>query len=147
VLERATFKALELAHKYIGTEHILLGLLLPLPPKSNQYGDDRYKAAEILYELGISLGGARQEVLNLIAPENTKLLSGHHRASYNGVDLGETNDVRVEPPQPMSPSRVAILGAVARGWCHDKNTGKTMDKELAIAIADEVEKIMKPPQI
>ena len=31
-----------------------------------------------------------------------------------------------------------LLGAVARGWCHDANANKVMDEELATAIAREV---------
>lgn len=32
----------------------------------------------------------------------------------------------------------AIMQAVARGWCHEKNSKKVMDTDLAIAISDEV---------
>ena len=35
-------------------------------------------------------------------------------------------------------NREDVLGAVARGWCSEKNSGKTMDSDLAVAIADEV---------
>ncbi len=31
-----------------------------------------------------------------------------------------------------------IMQAVARGWCHEKNSSKTMDVDLAMAIADEI---------
>lgn len=31
-----------------------------------------------------------------------------------------------------------VLGAVARGWCHDANSNKVMDEDLAIAIAKEI---------
>lgn len=31
-----------------------------------------------------------------------------------------------------------IRGAVARGWCHDKNSAKVMDTDLAEAISQEV---------
>lgn len=34
-----------------------------------------------------------------------------------------------------------IRGAVARGWCHDKNSAKVMDSDLALAISDEVNKL------
>lgn len=41
--------------------------------------------------------------------------------------------------QPVSEAhREAVLGAVARGWCHPENANKEMDATLAIAIADEV---------
>lgn len=35
--------------------------------------------------------------------------------------------------------REALLGAIARGWCSEKNSHKTMDSDLAVAIFDEVE--------
>jgi hypothetical protein len=37
---------------------------------------------------------------------------------------------------------VAILQAVARGWCHPKNSGKVMDSDLAIAISAEVNALL-----
>jgi hypothetical protein len=36
-------------------------------------------------------------------------------------------------------NREALLGAIARGWCSEKNSHKTMDSDLAVAIYDEVE--------
>lgn len=33
----------------------------------------------------------------------------------------------------------SILGAVARGWCYEENANKTMDSDLAVAIAKEVQ--------
>lgn len=45
-------------------------------------------------------------------------------------------------PQPSAPSvepaAAAILGAVARGWCHPKTSDRVMNPDLAIAIAAEV---------
>ncbi len=40
-----------------------------------------------------------------------------------------------------------ICGAVARGWCHPENARKEMDSELALAIADEVQRLwgVAPP--
>ena len=34
-----------------------------------------------------------------------------------------------------------IIGAVARGWCSEKNANKTMDSDLAMAISEEVFKL------
>ena len=31
-----------------------------------------------------------------------------------------------------------LMGAVARGWCHENNSHKEMDVDLAMAIVDEV---------
>ena len=41
----------------------------------------------------------------------------------------------------------SLLGAVARGWCYEKNANKTMDVDLAVAIAKEVDALYTtPPQ-
>ena len=40
-------------------------------------------------------------------------------------------------------NREALLGAIARGWCSEKNSHKTMDSDLALAIFDEVERQIK----
>ena len=44
----------------------------------------------------------------------------------------------------MKKLKKAILGAVARGWCSEKNEHKEMDVDLANAIVDEVLKVLKP---
>jgi len=41
-------------------------------------------------------------------------------------------------PDEVSVFRNEPLGAIARGWCHPKNSHKEMDADLANAIADEV---------
>jgi len=40
-------------------------------------------------------------------------------------------------------NREELLGAIARGWCSEKNEHKTMDADLAVAIFDEVEQQIK----
>ena len=40
-------------------------------------------------------------------------------------------------------NREELLGAIARGWCSEKNSHKTMDSDLALAILDEVEQQIK----
>jgi hypothetical protein len=39
----------------------------------------------------------------------------------------------------------SVLGAVARGWCYEENANKTMDSELAVAIAKEVHALYTTP--
>jgi len=39
-----------------------------------------------------------------------------------------------------------ILGAIARGWCSKKNSSKTMDSDLVMAIADEIKAILRKAQ-
>jgi len=40
-------------------------------------------------------------------------------------------------------NREELLGAIARGWCSEKNSRKTMDSDLALAIFDEIERQIK----
>lgn len=40
----------------------------------------------------------------------------------------------------------SLLGAIARGWCYEENANKTMDTELALAIAKEVSALYAQPQ-
>ena len=37
-----------------------------------------------------------------------------------------------------------FMQAVARGWCHEKTSGKTMDTDLAMAITEELLKLKIP---
>ena len=39
----------------------------------------------------------------------------------------------------MLMTKEDIMQAVARGWCSEKNSGKTMDVDLAMAITAEIE--------
>lgn len=40
-----------------------------------------------------------------------------------------------------------IMQAVARGWCSEKNSSKTMDTDLAMAITEEILKIDNKPNL
>jgi len=62
VLELSQQEALRLGHNYVGTEHILLGLL--------REGDG--VAAQVLVRLGADLNGVRQQVI--------RLLQAHHES-------------------------------------------------------------------
>ena len=44
--------------------------------------------------------------------------------------------------QPAEVSDAELLGAIARGWCHPKNSGKEVDADLAAAIAEEIRAIL-----
>jgi ATP-dependent Clp protease ATP-binding subunit ClpC len=74
VLELSLREALQLGHNYIGTEHILLGIL--------REGENM--AARVLVQMGADLNRVRLEVIRLLAP----------RAEAEAMSLGES------PPPP-----------------------------------------------
>jgi ATP-dependent Clp protease ATP-binding subunit ClpC len=74
VLELSLREALQFGHNYIGTEHILLGLI--------REGDG--VAAQVLVKLGADLGRARQQVISLLqGPLEEEFTS----AAYDVADL------------------------------------------------------------
>jgi ATP-dependent Clp protease ATP-binding subunit ClpC len=70
VIEYAIEEARNLSHNYVGTEHLLLGLLR----------EDEGVAAQVLRNLGLKLEDVREEVLNLLG----------HNLEGNGEGGGET---------------------------------------------------------
>ncbi len=66
VLEYAMAEARELNHSYVGTEHLLLGLLR----------EEKGLAAKVLGELGIGLEEARAEMLKLLGSEGGEVEPG-----------------------------------------------------------------------
>jgi len=71
VLEYAMAEARELNHSYVGTEHLLLGLLR----------EEKGLAAKVLGELGIGLEEARAEMLKLLGSEGAALEPGNAPAT------------------------------------------------------------------
>ena len=59
MLEQSLREALQLGHNYIGTEHILLGLI--------REGEGEGVAAQVLVKLGADLNRVRQQVLQLLS--------------------------------------------------------------------------------
>ncbi|WP_195576661.1 ATP-dependent protease ATP-binding subunit ClpC [Paenibacillus sp. 1001270B_150601_E10] len=71
VIELSMDEARKLGHTYVGTEHILLGLIR----------EGEGVAARVLNNLGVSLNKARQQVLQLLG--SSEAVSSHHGASQN----------------------------------------------------------------
>jgi hypothetical protein len=68
-IKQAIQEAKNLHHNYIGTEHLLLGLIR----------DEESVAAQVLMKLGLKLSDVREGVLNLL---------GHDTASEGKIDCG-----------------------------------------------------------
>ena len=80
VLELSLREALQLGHSYIGTEHILLGLL--------REGDG--VATKIITQLGVDLVTMRQAVIEAIAGPQTERLAGGGVPEASGRAQGST---------------------------------------------------------
>ena len=70
VLELSLREALQLGHNYIGTEHILLGLIR----------EGEGVAAQVLVKLGADLNRVRQQVIQLLSGYQGKGAGGHRRS-------------------------------------------------------------------
>src|ERR1700739_2751185 len=115
VLQLSLREALQLGHNYIGTEHILLGLI--------REGDG--VAAQVLVKLGADLNRVRQQVIELISgqPPDRKLPRGGARVAAVQVRLDTIEDRLAAVEQQMGtradtsdldgPCRPAKIGS-----CH-----------------------------
>ncbi len=80
VLELSLREALQLGHNYIGTEHILLGLIR----------EGEGVAAQVLTKLGADLGGVRQQVIQLLSGYEGKEPVAAGAGPSEGTPAGST---------------------------------------------------------
>ena len=124
VLELSLREALQLGHNYIGTEHILLGLIR----------EGEGVAAQVLVKLGADLSRVRQQVIQLLSgysgsgPQGTGGGSGEKAGAAAGQASGET------------PSGSLVLDQFGRNL-----TQLAKDKKLdpVIGRARETERVMQ----
>jgi ATP-dependent Clp protease ATP-binding subunit ClpA len=129
VLELALRESLQLGHNYIGTEHLLLGLLR----------EGEGVAAQVLVKLGADLETVRKQVVELVAsytgseeaiqdPFPPKKVSSWKRIP-DEVRIPEPDEVRIpeEAPAPLCPT------------CGSELADSIAIKKLDIEIEDEVE--------
>jgi ATP-dependent Clp protease ATP-binding subunit ClpC len=113
VLELSLREALQLGHNYIGTEHILLGLIR----------EGEGVAAQVLVKLGADLNRVRQQVL--------QLLSG-----YQGKEPAESSGGRGEG----TPSSSLVLDQFGRNLTQSAREGKL---DPVIGREKEIERVMQ----
>ena len=87
VLELSLREALQLGHNYIGTEHILLGLIR----------EGEGVAAQVLVKLGADLNRVRQQVIQLLSGYQGK------EPATAGGPAGESGSVDLVGPRPVRP--------------------------------------------
>src|SRR6187399_662525 len=113
VLELSLREALQLGHNYIGTEHILLGLIR----------EGEGVAAQVLVKLGADLNRVRQQVL--------QLLSG-----YQGKETAAAEGGRSEG----TPSSSVVLDQFGRNLTQQAREGKL---DPVIGREREIERVMQ----
>jgi ATP-dependent Clp protease ATP-binding subunit ClpA len=116
VLELSLREALQLGHNYIGTEHILLGLIR----------EGQGVAAQVLVNLGADLPRARQQVL--------QVLSGHTGAVQAGA---RTRLVRMTVPDDLREAEEQL--AQVRQQKNDAIDAEEFDR--AAALRDQERKL------
>ena len=113
VLELSLREALQLGHTYIGTEHILLGLIR----------EGEGVAAQVLVKLGADLNRVRQQVIQLVS-------------GFQGKE-SETTGAGTEAPAAASS---AVLDQFGRNLTQAAREGKL---DPVIGRADEAERVMQ----
>ncbi|MGO2051981.1 ATP-dependent Clp protease ATP-binding subunit [Glutamicibacter sp. 287] len=117
VLELSLREALQLGHNYIGTEHILLGLIR----------EGEGVAAQVLVKLGADLGRVRQQVI--------QLLSG-----YQGSKDTASAGVSSSGQQEGTPAGSAVLDQFGRNLTAAAREGKL---DPVIGREHEMERVMQ----
>jgi len=120
VLELSLREALQLGHNYIGTEHILLGLIR----------EGEGVAAQVLVKLGADLSRVRQQVI--------QLLSGYQGPGGAGEKAGATTG-------PGAGSGEAASGSLVLDQFGRNLTQQAREKKLdpVIGRSKEIERVMQ----
>ncbi len=133
VLALANKEALELNHSYVGTEHLLLGLLR----------DGEGFAAKILSDSGVNLTQARQAILSELSP---KFRETEEEEQESDEHLFEDDEEEAETPSPfrhrMRPERrhSSALQAFGRDLTQLAKEGK-LDPVIGRAV--EIERVIQ----
>ena len=122
VLELSLREALQLGHNYIGTEHILLGLIR----------EGEGVAAQVLVKLGADLSRVRQQVI--------QLLSGYAGSGSGGAESSEKAGATSGGRGGDSPSGSLVLDQFGRNLTHAA-TEKKLDP--VIGRKRELERVMQ----
>ncbi|WP_026174576.1 ATP-dependent Clp protease ATP-binding subunit [Acaricomes phytoseiuli] len=115
VLELSLREALQLGHNYIGTEHILLGLIR----------EGEGVAAQVLVKLGADLGRVRQQVI--------QLLSGYQGKETAGAGVGQGQ-------QEGTPAGSVVLDQFGRNLTQAARENKL---DPVIGREHEMERVMQ----
>ena len=66
---------------------------------------------------------------------------GYEDGRRKGYEVGKRHAAQPQP-EAVALTDADLLGAIARGWCSPANSHKTMDTDLAFAIAGEARAVL-----
>ena len=138
VLELSLEEASQLSHNYIGTEHLLLGLIR----------ENEGIAAQVLMNLGVKLDEVREEVLEFLgASENNNSGGNNEEESENSESQGNSgNSGGSQPsagsgtPQGNSKSKTPALDSFGRDLTDLAREGKL---DPVIGRDNEIERVVQ----
>ena len=129
VLELALREALQLGHKYIGTEHLLLGLIR----------EGEGVAAQVLVKLGADLSRVRQQVIQLLSGyegnESSEGSDGEPAAAGVGSGAGATSGSKIG-----QKSNSLVLDQFGRNLTQAAKDGKL---DPVVGREKEIERVMQ----
>jgi ATP-dependent Clp protease ATP-binding subunit ClpC len=123
VLEYAVEEAQHMGHSYVGTEHLLLGLIR----------EEEGVAARVLENLGLRLDVVREEVLNLLGEGQSQQQGGGQQASGSSGS-GSGSPSRTKSKTPTLDEFGRDLTAMAREGKLDPVIGRADEIERMIQI-------------
>jgi ATP-dependent Clp protease ATP-binding subunit ClpC len=121
VLELSLREALQLGHNYIGTEHILLGLIR----------EGEGVAAQVLQKLGADLNRVRQAVIQLLAGYTA---GAEVRKVEGGAEMAEMEEMEEQLGSEIAPT--AVPTAEDAPMC--PNCFAALDETLAIRVLQKM---------
>jgi len=131
VLELSLEEASQLSHNYIGTEHLLLGLIR----------ENEGIAAQVLMNLGVKLEEVREEVLEFLgASENNSEEDGESSESSGGNQGGSQSGGSSNAPQGNSKSKTPALDSFGRDLTELAREGKL---DPVIGRDQEIERVIQ----
>ena len=123
VLELAMDEARQASHSYVGTEHLLLGLLR----------EEKGIAAQVLVHVGVTIEKSRDEMLRILGTETESVGSRVRPASSEVVFR------RVPEPLPRFIERLRTVLADAHKVAADRSVTEVTPAHLAIALLEHDE--------
>ena len=124
VLELSLREAMQLGHNYIGTEHILLGLIR----------EGEGVAAQVLVGLGADLNRVRQTVI--------QLLHGHAPESLTGISSIESRMSAVEQWVGIAPDTGDLDRQIWQARSERRAAAASNDPELAASLREQEKELL-----